>query len=314
MADKSIVVVGSLNCDLVVQVERIPSVGETILGREFKIHPGGKGANQAAEIGRLAHPVHLIGRVGSDAFGKELLDSLEDVGVDTSPVGVSAGPSGIAMIEVQQGGQNSIVVASGANACLSEFDLDENIALIRNASLVLAQLEIPIPTLAHLTYLCKREKVSLVLDPAPACFLSPEILQRVAWITPNETEAQLLTGKSFTPTSETELRQVAEDLLKMGPRNVLLKLGEYGAYMATEDGIRTAIPAYPVVAVDTTAAGDALNGAFAVALAQGASPIEAARFAAAAAAISVTRHGAMPSMPTRSEVEAFMAEQQEVTL
>lgn len=314
MTDKSIVVVGSLNFDLVVQVERIPSVGETILGNQFKTHPGGKGANQAAEIGQLAHPVHMIGRVGSDAFGRELLESLEKAGVDTNPVCISPGPSGIAMIEVQQGGQNSIVVAPGANALLSESDLDENIALLRNASLVLAQLEIPIPTLAHLAYLCQREDVPLVLDPAPACFLAPEILRRVAWITPNETEAQLLTGTDVMPTSEAELNKLAETLLSMGPKNVLLKLGERGAYIATQDGIRTAIPAYPVVAVDTTAAGDAFNGAFAVALARNERPLDAARFAAAAAAISVTRHGALPSMPSRSEVEAFMAEQEEVIL
>lgn len=153
-----------------------------------------------------------------------------------------------------------------------------------------------------------------MLDPAPACLLSPATLESVAWITPNETEAQLLTGTSFTPTSEIESRRLAETLLKMGPRNVLLKLGERGVYMATEDGIRAAIPAYPVFAVDTTAAGDSFNGAFAVALARGDRPLDAARFATAAAAISVTRHGALPSMPTRSEVEAFMAEHEEVTL
>lgn len=145
MADKCIVVVGSLNFDLVVQVERIPSVGETILGHQFKTHPGGKGANQAAEIGRLGYPVHMIGRVGSDAFGKELLESLEKVGVDTRRVRISPGPSGIAIIEVQQGGQNSIVVAPGANASLSQSDLDEDIPLIRRACRCLRNSRFPFP-------------------------------------------------------------------------------------------------------------------------------------------------------------------------
>jgi ribokinase len=307
MVRKGIVVVGSLNLDLVVQVERIPSVGETVLGSGFQTHPGGKGANQAAEIGCLRYPVHMIGRVGSDAFGTALRESLDAVGVDTTAVFVSDSASGIAMIVVQARGDNSIVVAPGANSCLTGEDLDANIDLIRNASFVLTQLEIPISTLEHLSRICEREQVPLMLDPAPASPLSAKILHRLAWITPNEPEAQYLTGTVGTPDSEPELRQLAEKLLEMGPKNVLLKLGEIGAYVATQDGIRAAIPAYPVEAVDTTAAGDAFNGAFAVALALGAGALDAAQFATAAAAISVTRHGAAPSMPTRDEVEAFMA-------
>lgn len=312
MNERSIAVVGSLNFDLVVHVDKIPSVGETVLGREFKTHPGGKGANQAGEIGKLGHPVHMIGRVGSDTFGTELLESLEKLGVNTAAVGISPGPSGIAMIEVQANGNNSIVVASGANGSLSEADLDENSSIIRKASLVLAQLEIPIPTLAHLAHLCDRENVPLVLDPAPACALGAEILTKIAWITPNETEAQHLTGIKSVPVTEAELNQLADTLMSMGPKNVLLKLGERGSYLATADGARMAIPAYAVESVDTTAAGDAFNGAFAVALAEGAQPADAVRFATAAAAISVTRHGALPSMPTRPEVEAFMAARAEI--
>lgn len=314
MDRKNIVVVGSLNFDLVVQVERIPRVGETVLGAGFQNHPGGKGANQAAEIGRLGFPVHMIGRVGSDAFGKELLESLERLGVDTTAVSVSPGASGIAIIEVQARGDNSIVVAPGANACLSSADLDDNLALFRNASLVLTQLETPIATLEHLAEICEREGVPLILDPAPACDLSSQILHRVSWITPNETEAQRFTGDAGVPSSESELCELAEGLMAMGPRNVLLKLGERGAYVATEDGVRAAIPAYPVDAVDTTAAGDAFNGAFAVALARRTGALQAARFATAAAAISVTRHGAIPSMPSLAEVEAFMSARQEVSL
>lgn len=314
MSMKGIVVVGSLNFDLVVQLERIPGVGETILGKSFQTHPGGKGANQAAEIGRLGYPVRMIGRIGSDAFGIQLRKSLDNVGVNTTAVSVSEGVSGVAMIMVQARGENSIVVAPGANACLSLSDLDANLELIRNASLVLTQLEIPIPTLEHLTVLCERESVPLVLDPAPAQHLSSGVLSKVTWITPNDTEARQLTGLEGSTDSEQKLRLLAERLLEMGPRNVLLKLGGRGAYVATEDGIRAAIPAYSVHAVDTTAAGDAFNGAFAVALARGAAPLDAVQFATAAAAISVTRHGALPSMPTQAEVESFLAAQQELAL
>lgn len=306
MATKGIVVVGSLNLDLVVRVDKIPSVGETVLGGDFQTHPGGKGANQAAEIGLLKSPVHMIGRVGTDDFGKQLRQSLDSKGVNITAVTTTEGPSGIAMIEVQASGDNCIVVASGANALLTAADLDAHIDLIHNASLVLTQLETPIPTLEHLAAICRREQVPLMLDPAPAYPLSADLLSRLTWITPNETEAQTLAGSKHSIDTEDDIRALAETLLSMGPKNVVVKLGERGAYLALEDGTRAAVPAFQVKAVDTTAAGDCFNGAFAVALAKGAHPIEAARFAAAASAISVTRPGAQPSMPTLAEVEAFL--------
>lgn len=309
MSTKGIVVVGSLNLDLVVQVDKIPSVGETVLGRGFQTHPGGKGANQAAEVGLLNYPVHMIGRVGSDDFGKQLRRSLDSMSVDISAVTTTDGPSGIAMIEVQASGDNCIVVAPGANALLSAADLDAHIDLIRNASLVLTQLETPIPTIEHLAAICQRENIPLMLDPAPACPLSDDLLSRLTWITPNETEAQKLTGSKHALDNESDIRALAEALLKMGPKNVVVKLGERGAYLALQDGTRASVPAFKVLAVDTTAAGDCFNGAFAVALAKGTSPIAAARFATAASAISVTRPGAQPSMPTLAEVEAFLKEQ-----
>ncbi|MGA2848274.1 MAG: ribokinase [Terracidiphilus sp.] len=306
MATKGIVVVGSLNLDLVVQVDKIPAVGETVLGGDFQTHPGGKGANQAAEVGLLKYPVHMIGRVGSDDFGKQLRHSLDSKGVDTTAVTTTDGPSGIAMIEVQASGDNNIVVASGANALLTPADLDAHIDLIRNAGIVLTQLETPIPTLEHLAAICGRENVPLMLDPAPAASLPADLLSRLTWITPNETEAQSLTGRRHALDNEDEVRALAETLLKMGPKNVIIKLGENGAYLALEDGTRVAVPAFEVKAVDTTAAGDCFNGAFAVALASGSPPLVAARFAAAASAISVTRPGAQPSMPTLTEVLAFL--------
>jgi ribokinase len=306
MATKAIAVVGSLNLDLVVRVDKIPGVGETVLGSGFQTHPGGKGANQAAEVGLLNYPVHMIGRIGSDDFGKQLRQSLDSKGVITSAVTNTEGPSGIAMIEVQASGDNCIVVAPGANALLTSADLDAHIDLIRNASIVLTQLETPIPTLEHLAAICQREQVPLMLDPAPASTLSADLLRRLTWITPNETEAQSLIGSKHSLENEAEVRTLAETLLSKGPKNVIVKLGERGAYLALEDGTRAAVPAFKVHAVDTTAAGDCFNGAFAVSLAKGNHPIQAARFAAAASAISVTRPGAQPSMPTLAEVEAFL--------
>lgn len=308
MRKKPIVVAGSINIDLVVGVERLPRMGETLTGNGFETHPGGKGANQAAAIGRLGWPVQMIGRTGTDVFGEQLRRHIRGAGVDTSAVMLSEGASGLAMIVVTSTGENSIVVTPGANAFVSAEDLDLNLERIRGASCVLAQLEVPVETVEHLAAICAREGVPLILDPAPAQFLPPESLGNVAWLTPNDTEAQRLTGSDGSLKSERELCGLAEQLMGLGPRNVLLKLGERGSYLATEDGVRVLIPAYAVRAVDTTAAGDAFNGAFAVALSGGASPLDAAQFASAAAAISVTRRGALPSMPTQSEVDLFLVE------
>jgi ribokinase len=309
MRKRPIVVVGSINTDLVVRVERIPVAGETIPGAGFETHPGGKGANQAAAVARLGYPVHMIGRVGSDAYGALLRGHLHSAGVDIASIAVSDGSSGVAIIAVAQTGENSIIVTPGANALLSPGDLDANLELLRSASIVLTQLEIPLATVRRLAQICDRDSVPLVLDPAPVCRLPVELLRATTWITPNQVEAQQITGSSGLAASEEELRQVAESIMKLGPRNVLLKMGDRGAYLAAHDGICARIPAYPVRAADTTAAGDAFNGAFAVALARGVCAQEAAEFATAAAAISVTRRGALPSMATQAEVEDFVAEQ-----
>lgn len=313
MSMRPIVVAGSINIDLVVHVDRLPAPGETILGADFQVHPGGKGANQAGAVARLGHPVFMIGRVGSDSFGQEMRAHLERAGVDTSFVVNSRAMTGTAVISVTPGGQNSIVVAPGANLLVSPEDVDANAGLIRSASLVLTQLELPIATVQRLAELCGKEGVPLVLDPAPAQALPRELLRTVTWITPNEVEA-----KQLRAAETSGLQEMAEGLMGMGPRNVILKLGERGAFLATGDGLRATVPAYPVHAVDCTGAGDAFNGSFAVAIARGAGPIEAARFASAVAALSVTRAGALPSMPTQREVEAFLEErshtQQEIAL
>lgn len=303
MEVKPIVVVGSLNFDLVVHVDRMVAPGETLAGREFQSHPGGKGANQAAAIGRLGHPVYMMGRIGDDAFGEELRSSLDDAGVDTTFVATSEGSSGVALIVLSRNGENSIVVVPGANALVKPEDLDANREVIRSASIVLTQLEIPLTTVVHLAEICASEEVPLILDPAPAQHLPPELLHRISWITPNEVEARFFNDHGSPQNGENSLKTISNRLMSLGPRNVLLKLGERGAYLATKDGDRTAIRACNVRVLDTTGAGDAFNGAFAVALAHGATPVEAAEFASAAAALSVTRYGALPSMPGRAEVE-----------
>lgn len=306
METKPIVVVGSLNFDLVAHVEKMAAPGETVSGTEFKSHPGGKGANQAAAIGRLGHPVYMMGRVGDDAFGEELRSSLDGAGVDTTFVATSEGSSGVALIVLAANGENSIVVVPGANALLTPDDLDANLEVIRTANCVLTQLEIPLATVAHLAQICAREGVPLILDPAPAQPLPPELLHKISWITPNEVEARFFSSHGSSQNGDNGLKTLSNHLVSLGPRNVLLKLGERGAYLATGDSDHRRIPACKVEVRDTTGAGDAFNGAFAVALARGAKPAEAAAFASAAAALSVTRYGALPSMPGQAEVETFL--------
>jgi ribokinase len=299
---KPIVVVGSINLDLVAVAAKIPAVGETILGTAFQTHPGGKGANQAVAAARLGYPVEMIGRLGDDAFGCQLRTHLEEAGVGTTAIATSAGASGVAVILVSSKGENSIVVAPGANALLTPQDLEDNLSLLQRAGVVLAQLEIPLETIERLAGICVREKVPLILDPAPAADLPKSIFPRATWFTPNESEAAFYAGGE-----QRDPEKTAKTLLDKGCPGVVLKLGSQGAYLARGREQGELVPSFPVKAVDSTAAGDAFNGAFAVGLMQGKSPRESAVFAAAAAAISVTRVGAQPSMPTMQEVTAFLA-------
>jgi ribokinase len=308
---KPIVVVGSINIDLVARAERIPAIGETILGLDFQTHPGGKGANQAVAVARLGYPVVMIGKLGSDRFGAQLRSHLQTAGVDIRGVGASPGSSGVAMIVVSTRGENTIVVTSGANARLTPEDLDAHLDLIRAAGIVLTQLEIPISTVEHLANICHREGIPLILDPAPAQALPTSVLHSVRWFTPNVTEAAFYLGAAQHNCDSLSYSEIAGALLHSGVPGVILKLGADGAYIASspgrnEHGPDEHVGAFPVQVVDTTAAGDAFNGAFATALMSGKSPLESARFAAAAAAISVTRHGAQPSMPTLEEVEHLL--------
>jgi ribokinase len=306
MNRKPIVVVGSINIDLVARAERIPLAGETVSSRDFQMHPGGKGANQAVAVARLGYPVRMIGRVGSDAFGEKLREQLALSGVDASLVLTSEGPSGVAVIAVAPNGENAIVVTPGANAQVSPQDVDSNAGVIREAGAVLAQLEIPFETVERLARLCAPANVPLFLDPAPARALPEGLLGLVSWLTPNETEiAQCLpSGAAGSP----GVIRTAETLAQRVRSGVLLKRGARGAFLAGSDGLRQQIDAFQVTAVDTTAAGDAFNGAFAVGLMMGRSAMESARFATAASAVSVTRAGAQPSMPTLQEVERLRGE------
>jgi ribokinase len=301
---KPIVVVGSINIDLVAKAERIPVTGETVSGLEFRTHPGGKGANQAVAIARLGYPVRMIGKVGDDSFGLELRRKLDEAGVDTKAVGTCRGTSGVAIIVVSPSGDNLIVVTAGANAELSGGDIDANVAMIREAGMVLTQLETPLKTVEYLAQVCAEEGVPLMLDPAPAAELPSSLAGSVRWFTPNETEAAFYTRNHHDKHSPED---VAQALLGLGWPGVVLKLGAKGAYLAGKDGLASRVDAYPVRALDTTAAGDAFNGAFATGLMLGMSAAESAKFAAAAAAVSVTRAGAQPSMPTFDDVEKFLA-------
>ena len=298
---KPIVVVGSINLDLVAVTTRIPSIGETVLGTDFLTHPGGKGANQAVAVARLGYPVQMIGRLGDDAFGAQLRANLEKAGVGTESIATSEGSSGVALIEVSSKGENSIVVVPGANSKLTPQDIGAHLRLIRQAGLVLAQLEIPLETIEQLAETCAREDVPLILDPAPANDLPRNVLERTTWFTPNESEAAFYAGNELD-----DSEKIAEALFDKGCRGVVLKMGSRGVYLAHQRGRGESVRAFSVAAVDSTAAGDAFNGAFAVGLMEGKSPRDSARFAAAVAAISVTREGAQPSMPTMAEVGAFL--------
>jgi ribokinase len=298
---KPIVVVGSINMDLVAHTHQIPVPGQTVIGTGFDTTPGGKGANQAVAVARLGYPVQMVGMVGDDVFGQALLDNLANAGVGTEAVARVSGPSGVAPILVAESGENSIVVVPGANGKMDKAAVDRQGALIRSAGMVLCQLELPLETVGHVLALCAGAGVPVVLDPAPAAPLPDSAFRQVAWFTPNETEAAFYLGNQ--PNSEA----AAQQLLQKGLKGVVLKRGSDGAYVAVA-GKAAWVRPFPVKPVDTVAAGDSFNGAFAVALLEGNDPWAAARFASAAAAISVTRKGAQASMPSRADVEKFLAE------
>jgi ribokinase len=300
MSAPDILVVGSANMDLVVFGDRLPKPGETLLGGAFQSFAGGKGGNQAVAAARAGGKVAFLGRIGNDIFGARLRKGLEDNGVDTRLLGEVDGASGVAII-MSGGGNNMIVVAPGANEAVDTKVIDKS--AFSGIRFVLAQLETPLDGVIEAARLARAASAIFILDPAPARPLPRELTALVDWLTPNESEACTLLGLK----SMGEPAEMARQLKALGPRNVMLKLGGQGVVLLGEDDIPVAIPAHKVTVADTTAAGDAFNGAFAVGLSEGKSPEQAARFAVAAAAISVTRQGAQPAMASRTEIDDLMA-------
>jgi ribokinase len=303
-----IVVVGSFNMDLVVRMPVIPKPGETLLGGVFATYPGGKGSNQAVAAARSGGEVTMIGRVGADAFGDQLRAMAESEGIDTRFVGVDPhAATGVALIEVDSQGQNSIAVASGANFTLTEAEVVSAFAAIHELDLLVMPLETPMETIAVAASLARKAGARVVLNPAPAQHLAPELLKNIDVLIPNEHEAAFMTGIEIH--SQEDARKAAAHLLGCGPASVIVTLGSQGALIAEGNPSAptyTLVPAFSVKPVDTTAAGDAFVGALAVSLGEGRSLAAAAHFASAAAAISVTRTGAQPSLPRRAETEALL--------
>jgi ribokinase len=303
---KRIVVLGSLNIDLVFPVERLPRPGETLVGGDLAVFEGGKGANQACAAGRLGGAVTMIGQVGADSFAARLIETLRAAGVDTSGIGVSGRPTGSACISVLPDGENAIVISPGANATLSPEIALERLGAVLSYDFVLGQLETPMETIVAVFAEARRSGATTILDPAPVQPLPAELIPYLDFITPNQIEAAALLGRTNDSiVNFDDARAAADSLLSAGYRGVVLKLGPLGSYVATGK-LSAAVPAFEVAAVDTTAAGDTFNAAFAVSLAEGAPIVEAALFANAAAAISVTRRGAQNSIPARAEVNSLL--------
>ena len=300
---RQILVVGSSNTDMVIKAAHLPRPGETILGGTFFMNPGGKGANQAVAIARLGGPVTFICKTGSDIFGHQSQQLFEEEGINTSYVFSDSGnPSGVALITVDEKAENCIVVASGANANLLPSDQEKAEEAIERADLVLMQLEVPMETVCFVADIAWQKGKKVILNPAPAHPLPADLLRHLYLITPNETEAEMITGVKIT--DESSAGEAARALSGMGVQHVIITLGSKGALIYS-NGKAEMVPALKVEAVDTTAAGDVFNGALTVALSEGRSLKEAARFACKASAISVTRVGAQSSAPYRNEVDIF---------
>jgi len=304
MGKRTIVVVGSSNTDMVIQLDRIPRPGETILGGNFVMAAGGKGANQAVAAARAGGEVTFVARVGRDMFGDQAVAGFEKESICVDyVVRDKPSPSGVALIFVAKDGENSIAVASGANGRLSPADVQKAERAIAAANVLVMQLETPLPTVLAAAEIAAKAEVPVILNPAPACALPDELLRLVSVLTPNETEAELLTGIPVTDDGSAE--RAADCLLARGVRTVIITLGPRGAFVASKD-FRGLVSGFEVKAVDTTAAGDVFNGALAVALARRQPWPEAVRFANAAAAISTTHLGAQPSAPKRKEIKQLV--------
>lgn len=300
MARAKIVVVGSSNTDMVVRVPRLPAPGETLIGGRFAMVPGGKGANQAIAASRAGGKVSFMGRMGRDELGERALQSLIRDGINTQHVSRdNTAASGVALILVAADGENCIAVSPGANARLSATHIARAKKAFSRTAIVLLQLETPMPTVCAAARLARQAGARVILNPAPALALPISLLRNVSILTPNESEAETLTG--IRVTNETTAARAARRLHDQGVETVIITLGARGAYVSS-DSVSGRVPGFRVKAIDTTGAGDVFNGALAVALAEKLDLRQAVRFANAAAARSVTRRGAQASAPTRSAI------------
>jgi ribokinase len=301
-----VLVVGSANMDLVVDVDRFPVPGETVFGRTFAMHPGGKGANQAVAAARLGADVCFIGKMGNDVFAERLRESMSSQGVRLEHLLIDPElPTGTALITVDSSAQNEIIVVSGSNMALTPGDMDDHEDAFAAARVVLFQLEIPVDTIVRAAQIARSHGAMVILNPAPAAHLPAELFGLIDYITPNETEASALTGIPVADVPSAEAAGRA--LVKKGVRNALLTLGEKGSLLVSRETVRH-FPAFMVDAVDTTAAGDAFNGSFAHFLTLGYSPADAIRNANAVAALAVQKAGAQHSMPSAAELASFLEE------
>ena len=296
-----ILVIGSSNTDMVIKTKKLPVPGETILGGTFLMNPGGKGANQAVAAARLGGKVRFITKRGNDLFGNQTVGLLMRENIDTDYIVKDPNlPSGVALITVDATGENSIVVAPGSNGNLVKEDIPMSVFENDKTDILLLQLEIPLETVEYSAIAASEHKIKVILNPAPACLLSDNLLKNIWLITPNETEAEILTGVKITDIGSAEKAAVV--MQQRGVKNVIITLGETGAYVKSDE-FTGLIPGFKVVPVDTTAAGDVFNGAMAVALAEGKDLKEAVSFANKAASIAVTRMGAQASAPYRDEIQ-----------
>lgn len=300
-----IVVYGSVNIDMTVCAERLPAPGETVLGGQFRMSGGGKGANQAVAAARAGGDVSFVASVGQDDFGARALESFRKEGIDVSHVAQVAGqPTGVALICVSKDAENQIAVASGANALLAAEGIHASAAVLQGADIALAQLETPLPSVLAAARLATQMNVRFILNPAPAQPLAAELLEHVFLLTPNESECELLTG--IRPQSQQSMEQAARVLMAKGVKHVVITLGRKGAFIASE-GRSIHVEGFAVTPQDTTGAGDVFNGALAVGLGEGRSLEDAVRFANAAAALSVLRAGAQDAAPLRAQIDAQLA-------
>lgn len=296
---EKICVIGSLNMDLVVNVNEMPKKGQTLIGSNFKEIPGGKGANQAVAASRLGGDVYMIGKVGNDGFGESLLKQLKADKVNIDYVKFEEGPSGVALITVDKNAENSIVVSPGANFKLTESDIDECMDAIKESNIVVIQLETPIDTIRYALEKSKELGKFTILNPAPAVKLSDNIIKNVDLLTPNETELEILSGVKIN--CEDDIKKAANVMIQKGVKQLIVTLGSKGSLYLDKDKIEFK-KSYKVDAIDTTAAGDSYTGALSVAFSQGKSIDEAMDFASKAGALCVTNIGAQTSIPNLYDI------------